>query len=200
LVELIVVIGIMGVLASLLMGGIMVARQAVKKSMTQTLVRNVEVAAKMFENDWGYLPYDRVSLLDLSASISNTSSTTAPIAVCMFLVLTQKKNGPYLEPDVKDLEMSTDSLDPRSHAVLPSFLSSTTDPRSWNSRYGAQAPLLLDAWGTPLRYDRNNPEGAFSFTDAAGTNVSYNLKTVDVYSLGPNGQDDRGAGDDINNW
>jgi len=179
LVELIVVIGIMGVLAGLLMGGIMVARGAVKKAMTQTLVKNVALGAKLFEQQWGYLPYDHTAELG-SAITGLTTDQEKSIAVFMFLVLTGRKDGPYLEPDEKDLDLD--------HTV-----SNATVVTNWDSKYNDQAPLLLDAWGNPLVYDRNRPEGTFDPTD-------HNQKTVDVYSFGPDGEDDGGEDDDINNW
>jgi len=183
LVELIVVIGIMGVLAGLLMGGIMVAREAVKKSNTQALVRNVALGAKLFEQQWGYLPHDHVDDVDRSVTVvvsDTTSDAERSIAICMFLLLTRKKDGPYLEPDERDLD--------KDHIVTPASVVT-----AWDSKYNNKAPLLLDPWGKPLVYDRNRPEGGFDITD-------HHVKTVDIYSFGPDGEDDGGEDDDINNW
>lgn len=46
-----------------------------------------------------------------------------------------------------------------------------------------------DAWGNKLQY-------AYPATHQKATSVN----KADIYSFGPNGQDDGGSGDDINNW
>ena len=48
---------------------------------------------------------------------------------------------------------------------------------------------LLDPWGTPYEYVSVN-----------GGAPEHRTKSYDLYSLGPNGEDDSGAGDDIVNW
>lgn len=52
---------------------------------------------------------------------------------------------------------------------------------------------VIDAWGKPLVYRRN----ADSVSD---NQKAHNKAAFDVYSHGPNGQDEGGGGDDIGNW
>jgi len=98
--------------------------------------------------------------------------------------LTQKKNGPYFEPNEDDIVLQTVA----------------SDATTWNSQFkdsssgNDYAPVIIDPWGMPFVYDRNRPEG----TAVIGTN--HNIKTVDMYSYGPNVLDEDGAEDDINNW
>ena len=48
---------------------------------------------------------------------------------------------------------------------------------------------LIDPWGNPYLYVSVN-----------GGSPQHRTKSFDLYSLGPNGADDGGAGDDIVNW
>ena len=48
---------------------------------------------------------------------------------------------------------------------------------------------LLDPWGKPYVY-----------TSVKGGSPQHRNRSYDLYSLGPNGKDDAGAGDDIVNW
>ncbi|MDA0837838.1 MAG: prepilin-type N-terminal cleavage/methylation domain-containing protein [Planctomycetota bacterium] len=195
LVELIVAIGIMAVLAGMLMGGISVARKAVKKSQAATLISSLELACKVFENEWGFFPHDENNtnlVVTIPSSASAYSGLTyksgaenRPIAnaAMMLQLLTQKKNGPYFEPNENDI-------------VLQIVV---TDAITWNSQFKESssgfdyAPVILDPWGMPFMYDRNRPEGTHDLGQ-------HNIKSIDLYSYGPNTLDEDGAGDDINNW
>lgn len=48
----------------------------------------------------------------------------------------------------------------------------------------------LDPWGRPLMYIKNYPPGG----------TGNNRFSFDLYSFGPDGKDDKGVGDDCNNW
>ena len=47
----------------------------------------------------------------------------------------------------------------------------------------------IDSWGQPYIY-----------TSINGGSPTHRPRSYDLYSIGPNGQDDDGAGDDIINW
>lgn len=51
---------------------------------------------------------------------------------------------------------------------------------------------FLDAWGNPIQYQNNA-------TDPPPKSL-HNKNRFDIYSFGPNGKDEKGGGDDINNW
>jgi hypothetical protein len=54
----------------------------------------------------------------------------------------------------------------------------------------------VDPWGRPFVY-RNNHE---NFPGNQGDPDAHNKQRFDIYSFGPNGVDEKGAGDDVNNW
>jgi len=79
----------------------------------------------------------------------------------------------------------------------------TVDPRiradlRWNGPYLEPSSRelkngqLVDAWGNPLmiRIKRRKYDAA----------MRYKPDSFEIYSLGPNGKDESGSGDDINNW
>lgn len=217
LIELIVVIGIMGVLAGLLLGGLSEARKTAKIAFTKTQIRNIETGVKAFESEWGFLPLDSVT--DLTANMGYAMLPGSPSppqtmeaftkersnAVLMFQLFIQKKSGPYIEAKEDDMTI-------RQYTVTGDTYANITT--KWNPKYtnGATlvfAPLLLDAWGNPLVYDLNNPETG-NFNGSANKNT----RSFDIYSFGSNELDNEGdisgtdnAGinlgsqnDDINNW
>ncbi|MEE9569820.1 MAG: type II secretion system protein GspG [Candidatus Binatia bacterium] len=51
--------------------------------------------------------------------------------------------------------------------------------------------LISDPWGNPLVYRRNFP--------GPGPEAK-NRSSFDIYSFGPDGKDDKGSWDDVNNW
>ncbi len=54
----------------------------------------------------------------------------------------------------------------------------------------------LDSWGRPFVY-RNN---YVNFPANQNDPDAHNKQSFDLYSFGPNGVDEKGAGDDVNNW
>ena len=56
--------------------------------------------------------------------------------------------------------------------------------------YYDQTSIPTDAWGNVLSYE----------WDGSGHSKSSNALKPAIWSFGPNGQDDGGSGDDINNW
>ena len=97
---------------------------------------------------------------------------------------------------IHGLEQALDLYAVRNNAKLPKsdeggieLLLSAVDERGEPA-----APLLdeypKDAWGKPLQYNypsQNQPEGLQGYK-------------ADIYSFGPNEEDDNGSDDDINNW
>ncbi len=55
---------------------------------------------------------------------------------------------------------------------------------------------VLDPWGSPFVY-RNN---AVKYPGNHGDATAHNKTSFDIYSFGPDGKDNGGGGDDVNNW
>ncbi len=95
-----------------------------------------------------------------------------------------------LEAAIDMYEMDIGSY-PAAGSLLTALTDENSQPAEWNGPYlrVKEEDLIdgqyVDAWGNPYAYI--NP----------GT---HNKSYYDIYSFGLDGQDNQGAGDDINNW
>ena len=109
LVELLVVIGIVAVLMGMLMTGLIIGKRAVKRAQTKQLVSSLEMACRLFEDRWGFLPHDEdskalgVTIDNNFEGLTGTDVKLESIAVLMLQLLSQKKDGPYLEVNEDDI-------------------------------------------------------------------------------------------------
>ena len=227
LVELLVVIGIMGVLAGMLLGGIGVVRRQMRIATTKALIQGVDLGLKVFDEHWGYLPPDHPQDLDyaldtdtfdspriMGSSNSPTRSATErrdienANALITIMLTATKKNGPYLELNdenlfTEDRTFSGVAASSNEGKFLKQYRSQYTEETS-SGNFSCEIYYIVDAWEQPLVYDLNNPE-----TDGT-TNTrlhlsNNNVRGFDLYSWGENGRDDEGSSvgsenDDLNNW
>jgi general secretion pathway protein G len=96
-----------------------------------------------------------------------------------------------LEAAVDMYELDIGEYPPSGNVNLVQMLSDDSSSPDWNGPYmrfkqdDLDAGKYVDAWGNPYVYI------------SPGT---HNPRFYDIYSFGLNGQDEQGAGDDINNW
>ena len=230
LVELIVVIGIIGILASMLMGGIFVVKARVRVTDSKALVRSVDLAAKLFEGEWGFFPPDHpkdFNIAGIGVDVfkaphmpdidgNSTKDKENSNVILTLVLLTQKKSGPYLELKSENLfvvkEKATGkpilwggratTAPPGRGSVVKKYNSTNTTING--DTFRAQIRYLVDSWERPLIYDLNSPE-----TDSAGNRrfdlTTNNIRSFDLYSFGENERDQDGLSDganndDLNNW
>ena len=139
LVELLVVVAILGILASLIAAGAQAARRRGAVTKAKSTIAALETAIAMYHGDMGVYPPSSTSLV--------TALETDPGDADW--------GGPYME-------FKQDEL-----------------------KDGA----LVDPWGNPYEYVSVN-----------GGAPKHRERSYDLFSVGPNGADDNGAGDDIFNW
>ena len=222
LVELIVVIGIIGILASMLMGGIFVVKARVRVTDSKVLVRSVDLAAKLFDGEWGFFPPDHpkdFNVAGIGVDVfkgphmsdidgNSTKDKNNSNVILTLALLTQKKSGPYLELKSENLFVVTEkatgkpimwggqATNPRG-ALVKKYYSTNTMQNG--KIYRAQIRYLVDSWGRPLIYDLNSPE-------TGNHDLSENkIRSFDLYSFGENERDQGGLSDganndDLNNW
>lgn len=140
LVELLVVIGIVGILIGLVTAGAQAARRRGAITKAKTTIAALETAIAMYESDLGVYP---------------ATGNDALVAALQDDPDDVKWGGPYME-------FKSDEL---------------------------ADGLLLDPWGNPYDYISVN-----------GGAPEHRERSFDLYSYGPNGEDDAGAADDIVNW
>jgi general secretion pathway protein G len=140
LVELLVVLAILGILASLVTAGAQAARRRGAVTKAKATIAALETAIAMYEGDLGEYPASGNETL-ISALQDDPKDADW--------------NGPYMEFKEEELKDGQ----------------------------------LLDPWGEP-----------YSYVSINGGAPQHRERSFDLWSFGPNREDDGGTGDDIYNW
>lgn len=97
-----------------------------------------------------------------------------------------------LEAAIDMYEQDLGEYPPSGNENLTKALTDTSSPpANWNGPYmrfkeeDLEEGKYIDPWGNPYVYTERG---------------THNQDFYDIYSFGPNSQDEQGQGDDINNW
>ena len=197
LVEILVVLAILTLLAAVLSVSWGSFQRKAKVNATKALLKQIYVALDSYKQDFGRFPPS--TLQDFKISVAN--SVNLGIESLVACLLTQKKNGPYLEYDTKKLTNYDKD-------VVANFNQSVNK--------SGQAYEYTDVWKNPLIYiharDYQNYQRVSQYQGRGGKvfsvqpakdpklNNYYNPLTFQLWSLGPNGRNENGRGDDIGVW
>ena len=198
LVELLVVIGIIAALAGLLLPTISYVRTRADKNETIARIEVLKSALSHYETEFGDYPPSSLSQMGIP-----TNGQADGIESLLRVLSTQIGTGPYYEPDTDHLR----NVD--SDRLLNDF----------NRSYMGSLELfeLIDPWGSPLVYlhnrDYDNPQRSgrylqfeldqLTVIQAARdeTIQSYHgYQQYQIWSFGPDGENNNGTGDDITSW
>jgi general secretion pathway protein G len=100
-----------------------------------------------------------------------------------------------LETAIAMYESDMGEYPPSGNSELISALQDDPDDLDWSGPYmefkqeDLKGGELMDPWGRPYQYESVN-----------GGAPEHRTKSFDLWSLGPDGTDDGGTGDDIYNW
>ena len=197
LVEMLTVIAIMAVLAGLLFPAIgMVQRRSREKAARATIER-LKLALEQYQADFG--DYPPTSLAALGVATNGVNEGIESLVRCLS---TSREHGPYFPFEEKDLSNTDgDSLlrDPCDSTITAKTLFELTDP-----------------WGNPFIYfhNRDYRGGARLERYTLQTGERANCKphpgektgqypaasSFVIWSVGANGQNEDGAGDDVASW
>jgi prepilin-type N-terminal cleavage/methylation domain-containing protein len=204
LVEIMIVIGIIGVLAALLLPAVLSGGKKKYVAETAALIQNLKIALDDYASDtrFGDYPPTSLRLLDDTFSTNGVNEGIESAAACLS---TQDRGFSY-DPGKEDYYGNTDGDN------LPNGFSN-------NSRFKKRGALeLLDAFGNPLVYIRGSDiKNIKSYMQkikrADGKIITVKLPKPDkntgnipdesrflIWSLGPDGEDNQGEGDDICSW
>jgi len=202
LVEMLVVIAIIGVLAGLILVGVRAARRSAARSACEARIQALKSALQTYANDFG--DYPPTSLAGLSRSPGKNEGIESLIHC---LTTRQGESSPYFEPE-KDELGNTDG-DAQARNVADSRLG------------GAECLELLDPWGNPFVYYhhrdlkpvagpawarlqvyvKGDGQSAKTQPRPDDRTKSYPGETsYQLWSFGPNGENEDGAGDDVRSW
>jgi type II secretion system protein G len=200
LVEVLVVIAIISVLMGLVLPSLMKAGSRAKITETKALIVRLKAALQAYEHDHG--DYPPTSLQDLGFYSNSTNDGIESLVVHL---ASKSKGAPYLDLEEKRYEnLDRDNI-PNSY------------PLNWF--FGdRQAREIVDSWGSPLVYfhhrDYASPKShmrtyktatrksatGFKPGKSKRTATYHNWASFQLWSVGPNGKNENGDGDDITSW
>ncbi len=203
LIELLTVISILSILMALALVGINAARDRGDEMAVSTDIQFLSSAIQQFSEEMGDFPPS--GLGDIDRKLSGNGINEGNESLFGFL-LSRKRGGPYAELE-EDRWVNTD-LDHLSGAQKKII------KKEINWVRGNDALLeYVDIWGNPYVYIHNSDYGTkFSYQSTEGllfeveaqknpaTGTYYAPTTFQLWSLGSDGENQNGEGDDIVSW
>jgi prepilin-type N-terminal cleavage/methylation domain-containing protein len=199
LVEMLVVIAIIGVLAGLLLVGVRAFRRSGHVNAATSRIQALKLALEHYSGDFGDFPPTSLAAFGLQG----TNGKNEGIESLLHCLTTKKgEQTPYFEPEKAEIG-NTDA---------DSLLRNVADSRL----EGKEAFELLDPWGNPYVYfhhrDLRGGPKLETYTKGDGNVLKAKPKpdertkaypgstTYQIWSFGPNGENEDGGGDDIKSW
>ena len=183
LIEVLIVVSIIAVLASMITTGLIYARARAASAKTQSQVDQISNAIKRFHSDEGYYPGSKVDPTD----------NAFPEAFNALLGERRPKgpggrNAPYLD-NVKEADLVTFDEDTETYRAITPDERYDSDVRKY----------LIDGYATPLFYRENRSK------DPDDVEGMHNRYTFDIWSHGENKindtlEENEEGNDDIGNW
>ncbi|MCZ6688188.1 MAG: prepilin-type N-terminal cleavage/methylation domain-containing protein [Planctomycetota bacterium] len=196
LIELLVVMGIIVVLVGLMIPGIRIARRSAKKTQATSAILSLATALSSYNSDFG--DYPPSTLRDVDITTNRVNDGNESLVACLS---TGRMNGPYYE-------FEDEFLVNRDNDKVPNFNRSVFKT--------GKAFEYLDPWGNPYIYfhnrDYDRPDVASRYWFATKKNVRakpskskkkgayHGLTSYQLWSAGPDGENDNGKDDDIGSW
>lgn len=196
LVEMLVVIGIIGLLAAILIPTMRGVRRRAAVRTVQARIQTIASALRNYAADFQDFPPSTLERLGL-----RTNGVNEGIESLVRCLSTQEQNGPYFEPDEETLKnLDSDRIE-----------------RDFNRSYMGtlDAFEIVDEWGNPFIYLHNtsyddpgraatvNIGGRRATVRAARSSVTQQYEAFtefQLWSAGPDGENANGGGDDIVSW
>lgn len=195
LIEILVVLAIIATLAAIVLPQLFKSGEAGEVADTTTRISALGLAIKTYETKWGDYPPSRLKYLKVDAPNDVNEGSEALVVA----LSTTKKAGPYMEWQEDYLE--NNDGDKLSKPVPDSFLQKE------------DLFEVVDFWGNPIVYIHCRDYGKrFKYVDNEGVSHTvtaqkskklgtwYNANSYQMWSFGPDRENDDGADDDICNF
>ncbi|MCI0651141.1 MAG: type II secretion system GspH family protein [Planctomycetes bacterium] len=212
LVEVLVVIGIIVLLAGIAMPALNLARKHSMKKVARTDMNAIAVAVGAYESDFGDFPPSSLEFLEDGKFSYTGNGVNAGIESLVACLTTRRKGGPYLDERFRN-EQALANTD--KDALVDSALKEHLDSELLEG--SDELWELIDPFGNPLVYVhfRDYTAGSFEIlggkdgafkkimatparSEALGT--FHNSTSFQIWSLGPDGKNEDGGGDDLGSW
>lgn len=202
LIEILVVITIISILASLTLVGVLKAKKSGLESAAKAELQTICARIENFRNSWGYFPPSSFAFLKVKGNGVNDGNETL-----FSYLLSRKKGGPFADDLKEDRWVNADADE-----LSQKDLKTVTDALDW-VRGTAQLLEYTDFWNNPFVYipatdygkksTYQNIDGDTFEVEAAKnpTTGTYCAPTTyQLWSLGADGVNQNGGGDDIVSW
>lgn len=199
LLEVLVVVAIISLLAGLIVPAVLKGPTKAYITETQTLIKQIEIALEAYENAYG--DYPPTSLRDEGYFSNGVNDGIESLLVHL---ASKARNEP--------MEVKEKYLDNIDKDQVPEDY-----PLNWY--FGdKKAREIVDSWGNPLIYfNRNDYDSPKKHTGtyqmkggkrvtgvkpgkSKKTGTYHGWSTFQIWSVGPNGKNENGEGDDITSW
>ncbi len=200
LVEMLVVVAILSLLMGLLLPSLIKVSSRAKETETDTLIKQLMMALQEYEHDYG--DYPPTSLKDEGFYSNKVNDGIESLVVHLS---SKAKGPPYVELEEKYYSNLDKDNIPASY------------PLNWF--FGdRQAREIVDSWGNPLVYfhnrDYKKPKSymctyrglgrknlsGFKPGKSKKTATYHSWSRYQIWSIGPDGKNENGEGDDIGSW
>lgn len=207
LVEILVVLAIISVLAGLATVSVQQARIFADARNARLEIQQLEAAALSYKNAFGDFPPTSLGRAGLVKGLK-TNGINDGIESLVLHIGTRKRGGPFFD-DISEDRLENhddDQLSAKQQAAIKSALDLT-----WNT-----TSLLeyTDRWGNPFVYVHHRDYGVKTMSSrgfdgdvvrivpgkSEKTGTYHKPTTLQIWSFGPNGENENGDGDDITSW
>jgi prepilin-type N-terminal cleavage/methylation domain-containing protein len=199
LMELLVTIGIITIMAGLIFPAVTAARRSAGVKATKATIERIKLACESYYADFG--DYPPTSLATLGLPTNGVNEGIESLVRCL---TTRAGHGPYLQFEEKELANTDNDALPQKGDPTKSTIESR------------ELFELVDAWGNPLIYfhnrDYHGGPKLERYITASGERISCRpapsektgqypaLTTFVIWSIGPDGKNENGQGDDVCSW
>jgi prepilin-type N-terminal cleavage/methylation domain-containing protein len=219
LIELMVVIGIILLLVAVIAVGLSGAFGKSDHARTKATLEVLKSNIQSFETRWGKPPPSTVQgLADLTRSLNlaNANETNEGIEALVLALRSQREGGPYIAA-----ELLADN-ERRANMDNDTFMEGAMDPSMLDIPGDTANDLfeIVDAWGNPFIYvnigDLRAGLARDKITLASGETIELSMEELQqklrhkvtggyppgfaLWSVGENGVNEYGLGDDITSW
>ena len=188
LVELLVVIGIIGILSGLILGGISLSKQKTRVTQARTDMSNLKTAFSSLERDYGRMVAKNGSNYELGGSSGVSRPATNGCITIEGTVSNGNASNDYCNVIAELSDPGNSALTPSLNRRRKRYLDPRTeyDPSIGPTESDNPKHTWLDPWGNPYRI-RINVDASERIPDPSG--VQNNLSgSIIIWSLGPDGE------------
>lgn len=198
LIEVLVVLAIIATLAAIVLPQLFKSTESGEVVATRTRLEALTSAITNYKSRWGDYPPSRLKRLPMG-KIEGQNDKNEGVEALVVALSTRKKNGPFMDWQEDYLE-NTDG-------------DSLGKPLSSSAIQSENLYEVVDFWGNPFVYIHcRDYKKKMKFVDAEGNiftaraqkskklGTFHNADSYQMWSIGPNGKNEDGGGDDVPNF